>query len=67
MNTQTSASPTSTAMLQRGAIKVTAYRAGFEDCVYQHIYGNPFDVGTHDWRAYDRGNEDARRAAELAN
>lgn len=38
----------------------TPYRAGFEDCMYQHIYANPYPLRTDAWRRYESGHVDAR-------
>lgn len=50
--------------LLRGSCLVTPYRAGFEDCLYDHIYRNPFPVNSDEWHRYDRGNADARTAIQ---
>lgn len=50
--------------LLRGSHLVTPYRAGFEDCLYDHIYRNPFPVNSEAWTSYDRGNADARTAIQ---
>lgn len=47
----------------RFAEPVTPYRRGFEDCQYDHVYANPYPVGSAEWRNYCRGNEDARGKA----
>lgn len=51
-------------LLLRGCALVTPYRAGFEDCLYEQKYSNPFTVGSQHWSQYDRGNEDARRGVK---
>lgn len=47
---------------QRGQEPASPYTRGWEDCRYAAIYANPFAVGTAAWAAYNRGNEDARKA-----
>lgn len=51
--------------LLRGSHLVTPYRAGFEDCLYDHVYRNPFPVNSQAWQDYDRGNADARSAMQI--
>lgn len=48
-------------MLLRGCRMISAWQAGFEDCIYSRIYANPFPVGTTLWHRYDRGNQHARQ------
>lgn len=51
-------------LLLRGSQLVTSYRAGFEDCLYDHVYRNPFPVNSAEWHSYDSGNADARTAIQ---
>mgnify|MGYP000270494709 CR=1 FL=1 len=44
----------------RSFVRLSPYRAGFEDCMYSHIYANPYLVGSDDWCRYDNGHADAR-------
>lgn len=46
----------------RFATPVTPYRRGLEDCLYDRVYANPYPVGSAEWKAYDNGNYDARKA-----
>lgn len=39
---------------------VTPYRRGFEDCVYERVFANPYPPHTPEAAEYDRGNGDAR-------
>lgn len=52
-------------LLLRGSCLVTPYRAGFEDCLYDRVYRNPFPVNSEAWNSYDRGNADARTAMQV--
>lgn len=49
-------------LLLRGCQLISPYRAGFEDCLYNHCYTNPFAPGSPQWSQYDAGNCDARKA-----
>lgn len=51
-------------LLLRGCRIISAYRAGFEDCVYAQVYANPFPASSPAWHRYDAGNEDARRSLQ---
>ena len=51
-------------LLLRGCRMISAYRAGFEDCMHAGIYANPFPVSSPAWFRYDAGNEDARRSQQ---
>ncbi|TXH46232.1 MAG: hypothetical protein E6Q97_29920 [Desulfurellales bacterium] len=51
-------------LLLRGCRMLSAYRAGFEDCLYARVYANPFPVASPAWFRYDAGNEDARRSLQ---
>ncbi len=48
-------------MLLRGCRLISPYRAGFEDCLYNRCYANPFTLGSVQWSQYDSGNLDARQ------
>ena len=48
-----------------GCAKATPYQKGFEDYAYGRVYANPHRPGTPRWEAYERGCEDARRAARV--
>lgn len=45
---------------RRFATPVSPYRRGFEDCLYDRVYANPYHPGSPEWHAYERGNQDAR-------
>ena len=49
-------------LLLRGCQLISPYRAGFEDCLYNRCYANPFVVGSPQWSQYDAGNSDARKS-----
>ena len=48
-------------MLLRGCRLISAWQAGFEDCIYSQVYANPYPVGSVLWNRYDRGNQHARQ------
>lgn len=48
-----------------GCTRATPYRRGFEDYAYSRICANPYRVGCAAWRQYERGSQDARRAARV--
>lgn len=45
---------------RRFASPVTPYRRGFEDCLYDRVFANPYAPGTAAAAEYVRGNGDAR-------
>lgn len=47
------------ALIIRGWGQVTPYRAGFEDCLYDHKYQNPYPARSTAWAEYEQGNQDA--------
>lgn len=50
---------------RRFAAPISPYRRGFEDYRYDHVYANPYPIGSADWRRYNDGNLDARRQGAL--
>lgn len=52
-------------LLLRGCTFITPYRAGFEDCIYAHVYANPFPAASPQWHQYNQGNEDANVTRKL--
>lgn len=47
---------------RRFASPVTPYRRGFEDCLYERVFANPYAGDTVAAAEYTRGNGDARLA-----
>ena len=47
---------------RRFAGPVSPYQRGFEDCVYERVYANPYPPQSHESAEYSRGNGDARLA-----
>lgn len=47
---------------RRFADPVTPYRRGFEDCLYERVFANPYAFDTEAAAEYARGNGDARLA-----
>lgn len=47
---------------RRFAGPVTPYRRGFEDCLYERVFANPYAPDTVAAAEYTRGNGDARLA-----
>ena len=45
--------------------KATPYQKGFEDFAYGRVYANPYRPSTPRLEAYERGSQDARRAARV--
>lgn len=39
---------------------VTPYRRGFEDCVYERVFANPYPLYSEESAEYNRGHGDAR-------
>lgn len=45
---------------RRFAGPVTPYRRGFEDCLYERVFANPYTPHSEEAAEYNRGNGDAR-------
>lgn len=48
----------------RFAVRVSPYRRGLEDAMYEQVFANPFPIGSDEWNQYNAGNADARKAKQ---